>query len=256
LQHGNAAELHLLFATGKRPDCDAIRDFVSHHPAVVLSHDSTPPAEAGADTVWPGQPVWLELLRYGLTFDVVGLAPGPQSAFPEVVHRFDLAELPQAERFESITITPGPHLAAAGGSLPVMKAMLALACDFTRHFDHLEAICWVPSRSAIGRRYFESVVAAWLEGGPFPALGLTAFVEADGGALESVGLDYWIGQELRIEPPLGGDKVAATRLGIRIINHLVLTGGLTAMDRITAPDGSRLVMEPLPRLKTIRVWHE
>jgi hypothetical protein len=137
-----------------------------------------------------------------------------------------------------------------------MKAMLALACDLTRHFDHLEAICWVPSRSAIGRRYFESVIAAWLEGGPFPGLGLTAFVEADGGALASVGLDFWIGQELRIEPPLGADKVAATRLGIRIINHLVLAGGLTAADRITAPDGSRLVMEPLPRQKIIRVWRE
>jgi hypothetical protein len=200
--------------------------------------------------------VWIELLRYGLTFDVVGLSPGPQSAFPEIVHRFDLAELPQADSYESVTITPGPHLAAAGRSLPVMKAMLALACDLTRHFDNLEAICWVPSRSAIGRRYFESVVAAWLEGGPFPALGLTAFVEADGGALASVGLDFWIGQELRIEPPLGADKVAATRLGIRIINHLVLAGGLDALDRITAADGSRLVMEPLPRLKTIRVWRE
>jgi hypothetical protein len=248
--------LHLLFAVGKRPDCDAIRDFVSHHPAVVLSHDTLPLAETQGEAVWPGQQVWLELLRYGLTFDVAGLAPGPASAFPEVVHRFDLADLPQADRFESITITPGPHLAAAGRSLPVMKAMLALACDLTRHFDHLEAVCWAPSRSAIGRRYFESVIAAWLEGGPFPALGLTAFVEADGDALASVGLDFWIGQELRIEPPLGVDKVAATRLGIRIINHLVLAGGLTAIDRITAPDGSRLVMEPLPRQKTIRVWRE
>jgi hypothetical protein len=248
--------LHLLFATSKRPDCDGIRDFVSHHPAVELSHDSMPSAETQADAVWPGQQAWLELLRYGLTFDVAGLAPGPMSAFPSLEHRFDLADLPQADRFEAITIAPGPHLAAAGRSLPVMKAMLALACDLTRHFDHLEAICWTPSRSAIGRRYFESVIAAWLEGGPFPALGLNAFVEADGGALASVGLDFWIGQELRIEPPLGADKVASTRLGIRIINHLVLAGGLTAIDRITAPDGSRLVMEPLPRQKIIRVWRE
>jgi hypothetical protein len=248
--------LHLLFATGKRPDCDAIRDFVSHHPAVELSHDTLPLAETQGEAVWPGQQVWIELLRYGLTFDVAGLAPGPSSAFLDCAHRFDLADLPQADKFEAITLNPGPHLASAGRSLPVMKAMLALACDLTRHFDNLEAICWAPSRSAIGRRYFESVTAAWLEGGPFPALGLTAFVEADGEALESVGLDFWIGQELRIEPPLGADKVAATRLGVRIINHLVLAGGLAAIDRITAPDGSRLVMEPLPRLKTIRVWRE
>lgn len=140
--------------------------------------------------------------------------------------------------------------------MPVMKAMLALACELTRHFGDMAAVCWAPSRSAIGRRFFESVTTAWLEGGPFPALGLTAFVEASDGAVESVGLSFWIGQEVRIEPPLSADKAAATRLGIRIINQLVIIGGLQENDRIVAPDGTRLLMTPSPDGRLIRVWRE
>ncbi len=134
--------------------------------------------------------------------------------------------------------------------------MLALACDLVLHFSDCEAVCWGPSRSVIGRRYFESVVSAWLDGGPFPALGLTAFGEMPDGALQSVGLAFWIGQELRIEPPLSRDKVAAARLGVRLVNQLVLTGGITDDERIIAPDGSPLVLRASRDRALISVWRE
>jgi hypothetical protein len=196
------------------------------------------------------------LLRDGLTFDVCGFASGPQSVWPEIAHRFDLPELPQPESFDVMTITPGPHLAAAGRTMPVMQTMLALACDLSRHFADLAAVCWAPSRSAIGRKFFESVTSAWLEGGPFPALGLTAFSQTEDGAIISEGLDFWTGQELRIEPPLSADRIAATRLGIRIVNQLVIVGALQESDRITAPDGTRLMLAPSVDGKLVRVWRE
>ena len=65
-----------------------------------------------------------------------------------------------------------------------------------------------------------------------------------------------IGQELRIEPPLSADRVAATRLGIRLVNHLVLAGGLAEDDRIIAPDGSRLLLRPSRSRALINVWRE
>ncbi len=139
---------------------------------------------------------------------------------------------------------PGPHIAAGGNSLPVMRAMLALACELVRQMEDVVAVGWGPAGTAIGRRFFESVTSAWLDGGPFPALGLTAFVETADGALESAGLAFWTGQELRIEPPLSADRVAATRLGIRLINHLVIVGSLDSAERIAAPDGTRLVLWP------------
>jgi len=265
LQHADAAELHLLFAKGQRPDRGAIRAFIAQQQTVAIGTD---PAEhaapnpqagfgnAGATRPQTNEQGWIELLREGLSFDLHGLAPGTAPAFPAVRHRFDLPLVPTAEAYDSLVIVPGPHLAAGARSLPVLKGMLGLARDLTQHFDDLAAAAWAPSCSAIGRRFFESVITAWLDGGPFPALGLIAFEPASDDALQSLGLDFWIGQELRIEAPLSADRVAATRLGIRLVNQLVIVGALLESERIIAPDGTRLVMHPSSDRKLIRVWRE
>jgi hypothetical protein len=255
-QRADDAELHLLFAHGKRPDRLAIASFVASRRAITISHDPFADNAPHAEAPWAGQQYWLELLTDGLTFDLTGLAPGPASAFPTFAHRFDLPILPLAADHDVLTLRPGPHLAGGPGSMPVNRAMLGLACDLVRHFADLVAVAWPASGSVIGRRYFESVTSAWLDGGPFPALGLTAFIETPDGALQSTGLGFWIGQELRIEPPLSTDRVAATRLGVRLVNHLVLIGGLDADDRITAPDGTRLVLRASHSRAMISVWRE
>ena len=173
-----------------------------------------------------------------------------------MAHLFDLPELPAPADHEGLTLRPGPHLVAGRNSMPVMRALLGLACEMVRHFEDLVAVSWSPAGTVMGRRFFESVISGWLEGGPFPALGLTAFAETADGALESTGLDFWIGQELRIEPPLSTDRVAATRLGIRLVNHLVLAGGLEADDRIIASDGTPLALRPSRNRAIISVLRE
>lgn len=230
--------------------------FATRQRSVMLTHEALPEGEVQPSVHDSAQPQWVEVLREGLTFDIGGLAPGPAATFPVIDHRFDLTDLPDGQRFEAMAVGPGPHLASGRRSLPVVRATLALACDLVRQFPDLAAVCWGPSRSAIGRRYFESVVSAWIDGGPFPALGLTAFVAAPDGALGSIGLDFWIGQELLIEPALCADKVAATRLGVRLVNQLVLTGSLSGDERIIAPDGTRLVLRPSGDRSTINVWRE
>lgn len=255
-QRADAAELHLLFAKGKRPDRAGLGAFAAQVMTVGLSHSSLLDAQAEGEAGWPGQLIWAELLRDGLTFDLSGLAPGSANGFPAIEHRFDLPGIPTPADFDAIAVLPGPHLASSAHSLPVSRGMLALACELIRHFEELAAISWAPSRSAIGRRFFESVTTAWLEGGAFPALGLTAFVEVPDCALQSVGLGYWIGQELRIEPPLSADRVAATRLGIRLVNQLVLAGRVEADERIIASDGTRLVLRPSRDRASISVWRE
>lgn len=223
---------------------------------VCISHDPDLEHAPQAEAFSPGQQHWLEMVRDGLTFDLTGLAPGPKSPVPALPQRIDLPAVPDWHECEAMTLRPGPHVAAAGKSLPVIRTMMALACDLVRHFDDLLAVGWKPAGSVTGRRFFESVTAAWLNGGPFPALGLTALVEAPDGALQSVGLAFWIDRELRIEPPLSADRVAATRLAIRLVNHLILIGGLEADDHITAPDGSRLVLRPSRERALISVWRE
>ncbi|WP_155799929.1 hypothetical protein [Porphyrobacter sp. AAP82] len=241
-------------APGEAPGEGSVPPAASHAPADQASSGDPRARHEGA--LWPGQLEWLELLRDGLTFDLSGLAPGPASAFPVFLHRFDLPVLPSSDDFEAMVLRPGPHLAEGAGSLPLMRELLALGCDIVRQFEDVLAVGWGPAATAIGQRYFESVTSAWLDGGPFPALGLTAFAETPDAALESVGLAFWIGQELRIEPPLSADRVAATRLGIRLVNHLVLAGGLAGDDRIIAPDGSRLVLRPSRSRALISVWRE
>ncbi len=246
----------MLFGRGKRPDGDAIRTFAARCQAVSISHDPHSDDAGHPETHRHSEQHWLELLRDGLTFDLTGLAPGPESLLPDLVQRFDLPALADLRDHEAMTLRPGPHVASAGNSMPVIRTMMALACDLVRHFDDLFAVGWAPAGSLIGPRFFESVTTAWLDGGPFPALGLTAFVEMSDAALQSVGLAFWIGQELRIEPPLSADRAAATRLAIRLVNHLVLIGGLEADDHITAPDGTRLVLRPSRERALISVWRE
>ena len=258
-----------MFARGKRPDRAAIREFIAAHRAVSVSHDpsiDTPLHLVAAD----GQNIeskiengaagpdliWLELLRDGLVFDLRGLDDGKAANFPTIEHRFDLDDLPGSARFEAIHLTPGHHLSGGERSIPVVKGLVGLARDLVHHFEDLAAVVWPPSASAIGQRFFESVSTAWLEGGAFPALGLTAFRETIDGALQSHGLEFWIGQELRIEPPLSSDKVAATRLGVRLINQLVLVGGIDGDERIIAPDGTRLIMRTSRNGKFVRVSRE
>mgnify|MGYP001815072353 CR=1 FL=1 len=199
---------------------------------------------------------WLELLRDGLMFDLRGLSAGKPVAFPAVQHKFDLKELPGPTFFEALQLSPGPHLAGGERTMPVVKGLIALARDLVHHFDEIEAIVWPPSSSAIGPRFFESVCTSWIDGGPFPALGLTAFHETIDGALQSTGLGFWIDQELRIESPLSIDKISATRLGVRLVNQLVLVGGIEGSERIVAPDGNILVMRTSRNGKYIRVWRE
>ena len=199
---------------------------------------------------------WLELLRDGLTFDLLGLAPGEAAYYPEPQHRFDVGGLPRPGDFEALLLAPSHHLSGAGNSTPVSKALFSIARDLVNHFGGAHSVIWPPSSSVIGKRFFDSTVTAWIDGGPFPALGLTAFTDTANEALQSVGLGYWIGQELHIESPLSSDKVAATRLGVRLVNHLLMVGGVESDERIVGPDGSRLVLRLSRNGRFIRVLRE
>ena len=268
-QHADTHGMHLLFALGKRPTRAAIGAFVRDTALVQIAHDPFASSPILVDTDGADRDKfatnisastkgvqWIELLREGLTFDLLGFAPGPSSKIPQIIHKFDLEIVPDPQHFEALSLNVGGHLIGAHASLPVAKCMMALAREMIRHFKELQAVVWAPSRSAIGRRFFESSITAWLEGGPFPALGLTVFTEAPDGALQTEGLAFWIGQELRIEQSLATDKVYATRLGVRIINQLILVGGLDAAERMMAPDGTQLFMRPSPNRRFIRVSRE
>jgi hypothetical protein len=240
-----ATGVALLFREGTRPDAVAVRALartggfsVSHDPLSADSHDK------GGDN-------WLELLINGLAFDLVGLDGGPSAPSLGARHRFGIEDAELGE-VETIALVPGPHLSGGEAMLPIVRSQLALALQLAT-LPGLTAVGWAPAHSRMAADYFTSVASAWLEGGAFPALGLTALTPALDGGLHSDGLAFFTGQELRIEPDLAEDKVQATKLAVRLINQLVAQEAVDRRFEFIGLDGAPLLLEPSANGRFVRV---
>ena len=221
------ALLALLFERGARPSAEALAALAKRDGGFMLSHVPT------------GEPGWLEALVTGLTFEVHGLAPDPAEPSRPVAHRYGLPAGRWEPGLEAVTLRPGPHLAGAGAMLPVVRGCVALGAALAA-LPGVEAAVWLPARVAMGTRYFIDAAQAWLGGGAFPALGLTALVDASDGGVESHGLAFFVGRELQVAPWPGASGADLAKLAVRAI-HLVVTGGATAVPgRLAGPDGEAL----------------
>lgn len=197
--------------------------------------------------------MWLELLANGLTFDLVGLAPGPPAPPPRCAHRYALPAEIEHEVQEAVTVRPGPHLAGGHTMIPVIRALAWLAAALSK-IEGVDAIAWHPARCWSGPGYFRDGVLSWIDGGVFPGLSLTALAQSPDGGMHSEGLALFTGQELRIEPELMINKAEAAKLGVRLIDLLVESGRIDAPQRILAADGSPLRLEPSANRQFVRVW--
>lgn len=255
----------LLFKPGMRPDkkmlwriarAEPLLSVINDPVAVALQSFAHSPA---ADAVQeasdePFDDVCsdrIEVLREGLSFEISALAPQASAPLPDMAHHFGCEADWSLADCEAVRIVPGAHLSGAHASIPVVMGLLALARDCIDHFADLVAIAWPPAKSVMGVRYFESLASAWLDGGPFPAPGLIAFRETGEGLLESVGLEFWTGQRLLIEPMIARTKGAARRIGHRAVGQLVLTGALHEPQSMVAPDGSRYQLKASDNASTV-----
>lgn len=186
---------------------------------------------------------WLELLASGLTFDLVGLAPGPALPVPQPRHYFGLPRDLDPFAFECIVLRPGPHLAGAGAMVPVVRIMAVLASQLARGMGAL-ALCWQPAASWMDAQYFARIVDGWSAGGAFPALGLTGIERTDDGGVVTDGLAWFIGQELRVEPRSGEAASDTVKLAVRMIDHLVREGPVAARATLSGPGGEALLADP------------
>ena len=159
------------------------------------------------------------------------------------------------EAFEAITLRPGAHLAGGGNLLPVVRSMVDVAAALVA-LPEVQAVVWHPARSGMAPAYFAQVVGKWLEGGPFPALGLTALAREVDGGLRSEGLAFFTGQELRIEPVRDESPAQAAKIAIRLINTLVTIPPVFAPCEFTGPGGERLNAEPSGNGRFIRIWRQ
>lgn len=236
-----------MFGPGERPDMRALRAAVADVTGLTLAQELR-------DTEG-GPPAGCELLHAGMTFDLIGLAPGEGAGFPLPVHRFGPPDAEPADLrgCEAIALQPGPHLVAGARGLPVMKGLLAVASALLVGVPQARGAIWPPARAFLAPDYLASIARAWLDRGAFPAPGLAALADTSDGGLCSQGLAWFAGQELRIAPALAKDRAAGIRLGLRLIERLAAEGRITAQQAAMGPDGDRIVLEPTRAGTVVRV---
>jgi len=94
------------------------------------------------------------------------------------------------------------------------------------------AVGWVPAGSGMDAAYFRTVVGQWLDGGAFPALGLTVLEQTSDGDLQSRGLAILTGQEICVTTSDGLDDVDRAKVAIRMIDHIVRNGAITGAEML------------------------
>lgn len=236
-----SAGISLLFARGARPDADSVAALAAGAGETVSFAISHRPTD---------HPYWLELLALGLTFDLQGLAPGVPAQTCSPAHAFALP-MPHPDQVEAVTIRPGPHLAAGGNLLPVVRALAGLGCELSR-LPGVVAVGWEPAGTAMAPDYFRRVVGAWLKGGAFPALGLAALDRGADGTIRSDGMAFFTGFELLLEPVAGEAPADAAKLAVRLIHDLVENGRYSP-GPIDGPGGERLDCEYVANRTVLRI---
>lgn len=235
----------LLFGAGHRPRARDIHELAEKTGQFTLSFD---PAKDGFESEG-----WVELLVNGLTFDLVGLGPSDPQPIPKCEHQFALPQDFDQTRLEAITLTPGPHLSGGGAMFPVVRCLASLGAELAG-LEAVRAVAWHPARTCSAPDYFMRGVTGWVEGGPFPGLGLTALVTNADGGMQSEGLALFTGQELRLSPEMCADRAEAAKVALRLLNWLVEHGRIEQPFTFTGPAGETLELEPVDNSAMLHVW--
>ena len=202
------------FAPGHRPTAQDVARLASR-PAETTKHSVSlmPEPDEG----------WLELIAMGLTFDVSGLAPLEQAEARCADHHFGLEAGVADQTYETVRLAAGPHLSGARQMLPVLRILAGLGAELAR-LPGLRAVGWETAASRMSPAYFMSAVRAWLVGGAFPALGLTAFRRMPSGAMLSQGLTLFTGYEVLVDPREGEAIQETAKLAARVVHILIQSG--------------------------------
>lgn len=190
-----------------------------------------------------------ELIANGLMFEIDGLAPGAGEQACSPRDSYGFAEAIKFEGLEAVRIYPGHHLSGGVSLDPVIRALLALAAELAVALP-VRAVHWHPADTAIEPRAFSRAVLAWLAGGAFPALGLTALSALADGSVVSRGLAHFVGQELTLR---GGAEAHRMKLAAQVVDQIVRNGPLHGYTEWRVQD-TVLRAEPAREAKRIFVW--
>jgi hypothetical protein len=191
----------------------------------------------------------VELIVGGLMFEVDGLAPGSAYAGQVPADIYGFPDVVLVEGQEAVRLLPGHHLAGGLSLAPVIRAMLALAAELAVSFP-VTAVLWHPADTAIEPRAFSRLVLAWLAGGAFPAMGLTALTAMADGSVVSRGLAHFVGQEMTLR---GERNAPDLKLAAQVVDRIVQEGPLHAFTQWRVHD-TLVCAEPAREARQILVW--
>lgn len=243
--HGLAS---LIFRIDDRPDMAALERAALATDSFAIGHKSD---EAGASAD-PDRVKWVELVSGGMTFDLHGLAPGDTLPLPEIAHALGMTTDFAGGGYGALTIAPGPHLASGTPMVPVLRSLAQLVARLSK-LPGLQGIVWHASRTCCEPEYFHKSIMHWIDGGPFPGLGLTALNPTPDGGLASEGLSLWTRQELQLDPAVATDKAEGAKIALRLLHWLVENGQLSQSQLLTGPAGEQLMLNPSENLSIVKV---
>lgn len=231
-----------MFPPGLAPKAQAVLDLLRQDADAARIFSVTHQPEADGD--------WLELLSSGLTFDLSGLAGGASA--PDIAMRYDIPAITDLDHSAWLRLAPGGHLSGGGRQLPVVRVLAGVVLGLLK-LPGAAGVAWGPARTIMSVEHFGRIVPAWLNGGAFPALGLTALRRDDSGNIVSEGLSFFTGLELRIEPILANQPGLAGKIAVRLIHSLVDGWTVKAPVEVEGPDGEILGLTLEENGKILRI---
>lgn len=250
---GRIAGLWLVFAAGAGPDLAALRGPLAAVPGVAIGHEFGPGASTDRAACFGAGTPLFELVVDGLSFDLCGRGCDVESLRAEGEPREVVEALRRHRGRRAACLVPGPHLVGAAATLPVVRAMMHLGAQIAVAAPEVEALVWPPADWSAEPAEFARAIAPWSGGGAFPAPGLVQFRPTLDGSVQSAGLAYFTGQELRIEGGMAADPSYAHRLAARLAEMLAHRGRLTAAEQFAGPSGEQLRLEPSANGRYVRV---
>jgi len=219
----------LLFDPATRPALSDVLDLARRDRAFdVIQHD----AVSGRG----------ELLRDGMTFACAGLSPGAALPIDTALQLIDLPGDFVPADHAAVMLGAGPQLAGAGHLLPVARVLAALVLALGG-LPRARAVAWLPARLAMSPAWFAEAVGRWLEGGPFPALALTALVRREDG-FASQGLAYFVGQEFVFAGKDGILREVDARGAVRLTDWLIAHGPVDCAREVELAGFGPVLIEP------------
>lgn len=130
---------------------------------------------------------------------------------------------PPEKPLSGIGITLTEHITSGMGNGTINRALLQLA----RHVGQsikANSIIWRPAQLHIGFDYFAGAIEHYIAGGPFPVLVQIAISETPDGDLQTSGLSYFAGQEIRMTAPANYAPNEVVKRLVRIAHDIATNG--------------------------------